>query len=337
MVAAQIACGPHRVMPSMTGHRLPVALSLVAAVVAAAVLAASCGGSGANSDVEFPKVITLGKGNLFPSIVNHVLGVGQNRVSIALADRDDRKVLDASLHVRFYDLNDDRQVLKSQADARFVPIELAYIDEASGDVRTEVGPDGVYVVNVTFDEPGDWGMAVTVTRNGKTEKPIPFRFNVLDHTPEPAVGDPAPPSRQLTLADVPDVSDIDSSSPPRPSMHDITVADALATHEPVVVAFATPAFCESRTCAPVMDTIMDPLAAKYGGRAIFIHIEPYDLEQLRASGVQIPVTATGEWRIQDEPWVFVIGRDGRIAAKFEGITALDEVDTALRAALSASP
>ncbi|TAK65703.1 MAG: hypothetical protein EPO22_04490 [Dehalococcoidia bacterium] len=318
-------------------RRLHRALAFAVAAFIVATLLGACGGSGANGDVEFPKVITLGKGDIFPSIVNHALGVGPNRVSIGLTDRDDRKILDATLHVRFYLLNNDQQVLKSESDARFVPAELSYIDEGAGNARTPVGRDGVYVVNTTFDEAGDWGMLVTVTRNGKTEKPIPFRFNVLDHTPEPGIGDIAPPSRQATLAGVSDITDIDTSSPPRPSMHNITVADALAANQPVVVAFATPAFCESRTCEPVMETIMDPLSAKYAGRATFIHIEPYDLKQLREANVQIPVPATQEWRLQDEPWVFIVDRSGRIAAKFEGITALDEVEAALQAALAASP
>jgi hypothetical protein len=120
-------------------------------------------------------------------------------------------------------------------------------------------------------------------------------------------------------------------------MHNITVADALSARQPIVLAFATPAFCQSRICEPVMETIMDPLSAKYAGRATFIHIEPYVLPELRASNVRVPVPATQEWRLLDEPWVFVIDHAGRVAAKFEGITALDEVDAALQAALAPVP
>jgi hypothetical protein len=103
---------------------------------------------------------------------------------------------------------------------------------------------------------------------------------------------------------------------------------------PLVVAFATPAYCRSRTCAPVMDTIMDPLYERYQDRATFIHIEPYELRDLRAGFVQNPVPATREWGVQTEPWVFVVGSDGRIVAKFEGPAALDEVESALEQALA---
>jgi hypothetical protein len=321
-------------LAALLEHRVSLLVTTVALV--AATLVSACGGSNASGGVEFPTVVTLGKGDYFPSIVNHSLGVGPNRVSISLTDRSDQKVFDAVIHVQFYDLNGDKPVMKSESDARFFPVELSYIDEQA-EASTPAGRDGVYVVNTDFDEVGQWGMAVTLTRNGKTEKPIPFRFQVLSHTPEPAIGDPAPPSRQATLQDVSDISEIDSSYPPRPSMHNMTVADALATHVPIVLAFATPAFCQTRICAPVMDTVMDPLAAQYAGRVNFIHIEPYDLKDLRASNVQVPVPATQEWRIQDEPWVFVIDRSGHIAAKFEGIAAFDEVDAAVQHALSNPP
>jgi hypothetical protein len=116
-------------------------------------------------------------------------------------------------------------------------------------------------------------------------------------------------------------------------MHDITIAAALERDKPVVVAFATPAYCRTRMCAPVMDTIMDPLYERYHDRATFIHVEPYVLRDLRAGFVQNPVPATREWGIQSEPWVFVVGRDGRIAGKYQGPIALDEVESVLQRAL----
>jgi hypothetical protein len=84
-----------------------------------------------------------------------------------------------------------------------------------------------------------------------------------------------------------------------------------------------------------MDLVMDPLLARYGDKAIFIHIEPYELGPLRQSNVQQPVRATQEWRLRSEPWVFVVGRDGRIAGKFEGIMAVDEVEQVLQQAIAA--
>jgi hypothetical protein len=190
------------------------------------------------------------------------------------------------------------------------------------------------VTKVSFERAGPWGVEVSVTRDGEELEPVPFRFNVLEKTREPAIGEAAPPSVQAVASDVEDIAQIDSSYPARPQMHDTTVADALTLGRAIVIAFATPAFCESRICAPVMDTIMDPLYEKYADEATFIHIEPYDLAPLRTGAGRVPIEATAEWGLRTEPWVFVVDRQGRIAAKFEGIVALDEVEEALTAALA---
>jgi hypothetical protein len=309
------------------------ALALLAAALTGFALIACGGGSSGTAAVSFPTVVTLGDCDVCPQINNTSLDVGDNRVSMALTDKNDNLVLDAQVHLRFYDLNGATPVLQSESDARFVPVTLAYVDPQSGNHKTTSGDSGVYVTHATFGREGDWGVEVTVTRGGKMLKPIPYRFTVLDHSTEPAVGDPAPASQQQTLATAATIEDIDTSYPPRSAMHNITVADALKTGKPLVVAFATPAFCQTRTCAPVMDTVMDPLYATYGDEAIFIHIEPYELGPLRQSNVQQPVRATLEWRLRSEPWVFVVGRDGRIAGKFEGIMAVDEVEAVLQKAI----
>jgi hypothetical protein len=305
----------------------------VLVVMLSTLLIGACGGSSGGDDDDFPKVITLGAGEFFPSITNQALGVGDNRVSIGLMDRDDNRVLDAGVHVRFFELNGDKPRFLSEADARFIPVELSYVDEQSRGEKTVTGSDGYYVVHANFDAPGHWGAKIIVTRDGRTAKPLTFRFNVLDDTPEPGPGDAAPPSRQVTLDVAGSIEDIDTSFPPRPDMHRLTVAEALASGRPAVIAFATPAFCESRTCAPVMETVMDPLYAKYHDRAAFIHIEPYELPQLRQANQKEPVPAMREWRLQSEPWVFVVDGAGRIAAKFQGIMAEDEVEAALVAML----
>jgi len=293
---------------------------------------AACGGSSGQDDL-FPDVITLGEGDISAQITNSTLAVGENRFSLGLLDKDNSPLLGAQVHLRFFDLNGEEPVMRSEADARFIPVELSFIDEQSEKERRVVGSNGVYVAAVSFDRAGRWGVEVRATLAGKKLDRVPFRFDVLEETPEPALGDAAPASRQFTLADVADISEIDSSYPPRPHMHDGTVSDALAGGRPLVIAFATPAFCESRTCGPVMDTVMDPLYEKHKDEAVFIHIEPYQLRELREGAGEIPVEATTEWGIQTEPWIFVVGRDGKVAAKFEGIVALDEVETALAEAL----
>ncbi len=312
-----------------------VSRPLAPTVVVVFVLAlAACGDSG--EDVpDFPTVISLGEGDLFPSIINSSLAVGDNRVVMQLINKDDELVLDAGMDVGYYNLNGEAPVLESEAEARLISTELNFIDENSDFERTVTGMGGVYVTHATFDEPGDWGAEITIYSDGETTV-IPYRFTVRDDTEEPGVGDPAPPSLQATTATEP-IEEIDTSAPFREAMHAMTVADALQTGKPVIITFATPAFCTSRTCGPILDLVVDPLFYAYGDDVVFVHIEPYVLRDLRQTNVQNPVPAVLEWRLRSEPWVFVVDQEGDIAAKFEGIAAHDEVESVLRELLDLPP
>ena len=305
---------------------------LLLAVIGLVTFVAACSSGGDRA--SFPTVVSLGGDQeVFASMRNSSLGVGQNRVEVGLTDRDDAPVLDAQVHVRFYDLTGAKQRFVSESDARYVPVQLSF-DDATSKAKTPAGQDAVYVSSMRFDRAGPWGAQIAVQRGGRKLKPFTFTFTVLDRTPEPQVGEPAPPSRQAIASQVADIEEIDSSYPLRPQMHTITLADALVSGKPLLVAFATPAFCESRTCGPVMDTVMDPLYERYKNDAIFIHIEPYALPELRDTNLRDAVPAMREWNLRGEPWLFVVGRNGRVLGKYEGIVATDEVEADLQRAIS---
>jgi hypothetical protein len=302
---------------------------LIVALAALGIATSACGGSSNPSGGQLPDATPQGSGDISPILTDHTLAVGENRFSLMLVDQEDTPLLGTDVHLRFFDLTGDEPVLKSQSSARFIASELSYVDEQTGEETRLESSVGVYVTGVNFDVPGRWGVDISVTTDSTQVQLIPLEFDVLEESPEPAVGDPAPASRQFTLADVADIAEIDSSFEPRPHMHDITIADALAAGKPVVVAFATPAFCESRTCGPAMKMVMDPLYEKYQGQAVFIHVEPYGLKELREGTGRIPVEAADEWNLETQPWVFVIDAQGRVAGKFEGIIAMDEVEDVL--------
>ena len=142
---------------------------------------------------------------------------------------------------------------------------------------------------------------------------------------EPAVGEPAPATRQRTLADGVGIDELSTAQPPNPQMHRLTIADALELAQPLVVTFATPAFCQTRFCGPVLERVVTPLAERYEGRASFVHIEPFDLARLRDEGAIAPVPAMEEWGLSTEPWVFVVDAQGLVAAKFEGVVSQQEI------------
>ena len=147
----------------------------------------------------------------------------------------------------------------------------------------------------------------------------------------PAVGDKAIASRTPTLASAHgDVASLTTANPPDLSLLRYSVADSLAVHAPFVLAFATPKFCTSRTCGPEVD-VVQAVQKRFSGSGIrFIHVEIYQ-DNNPAAGFNRWVK---EWRLPSEPFVFLVGRDGRIKARFEGSVSTAELAAAVRADLT---
>ena len=57
----------------------------------------------------------------------------------------------------------------------------------------------------------------------------------------------------------------------------------------------------------------------------FIHIEPFDLSSLLNSGDFLLSAPAKTWNLPSEPWIIVIGHDGKVVAKFEGIVGTTEL------------
>jgi len=124
------------------------------------------------------------------------------------------------------------------------------------------------------------------------------------------------------------VRQIDTSDPPDPRLHQVRIADAIAQGKPQVIVFATPKFCTSRICGPVVDVVRT-LLPTYGARVVFTHQEIW---QDAAAHKFSPTVA--EWGLQTEPWIFVVDGQGIIRAKFEGPTTAREIEAALQPILA---
>ncbi len=139
------------------------------------------------------------------------------------------------------------------------------------------------------------------------------------------LGERAPASANPTVATRP-AREITTARPPDTALLQHTVADSLEQRLPFVVAFATPAFCRSRTCGPTVQ-VVEQVRRRYKGRGIrFIHVEIYE-NNLPGNGVNPWVR---EWKLPSEPWVFVVGRDGRVRDRFEGAVSVNELDASVR-------
>jgi hypothetical protein len=192
---------------------------------------------------------------------------------------------------------------------------------------------GVYGAQTTFDKAGFWEVEVTATVEGKEQKGK-GAFAVNEKHAVPAPGDQALATETLTLTtpDVPRAA-IDSRGGsgeiPDPDLHRTTIAASLAAKRPVVAVFATPVYCTSRFCGPVTDMV-DELAHQYADRADFVHVEIWREFQTKTVN-----KSAADWVLRgdqiNEPWVFVIGADGRIAARFDNVVTKGELEPLIRA------
>ena len=192
------------------------------------------------------------------------------------------------------------------------------------------GSDAIMVAAaVPLPAAGIWNAVVTLTADGKAETAT-NAFTVLSKEATPAVGDAAPAARTPTLQDVGgNAAKISSAGPADTALLQDSVPDLLAAHRPFVVAFATPKFCTSRICGPIVKIVENVQQAMQGTPMAFVHAEIY--KQLDPTKGTAPWVDA--WRLPTEPWVFVVDARGRITAKFEGAVTEQELETAARAAL----
>jgi hypothetical protein len=184
---------------------------------------------------------------------------------------------------------------------------------------------GIYLIRHTFEQEGTWWVSLRPSGYGSTP---PAAFMVTSSDPVPGPGDPAPVVTTRTLNDHP-IEEISSDDDPDPAFYQLSVDQALAEGKPLVVVFATPAFCVSQTCGPMLDQVK-AAAADHPG-ANYIHVEIYRNLDAASTEDLVIDPAVSAWGLPSEPWVFVIDAGGRVAARFEGAMLLSELERALAA------
>ena len=240
------------------------------------------------------------------------IGVGEQRVMFGLIDQETNEYLASPDITATVTLRDENGAPIETYDTEFMwTVE---------DVR------GLYVAQIVIPEAATY--QVTLNAEGfSTAGPMG-----LVAVEDPGVverGDQAPNSETRTSADHPDLAEISSDPDLDPAMYEVSVADALTGGEPAVIVFATPGFCASATCGPLLDQVKG-LRESYPG-VRFIHIEIYEDLQVTDQSELTPVPAVTEWGLPSEPWVFVVDDSGTVTASFEGAARDEELSAAIAA------
>lgn len=196
------------------------------------------------------------------------------------------------------------------------------------------GTRGSYVTYADLDREGAWVLRVRVPRPDGTVAAVKFEATVARETKAPGIGVPAPRTASPTLAETGSLAKLTTAGEPDPALYRLSIADAVASGRPTVVAFTSPAFCTTPLCGPQVE-VLSGLNTTYGERVNFIHVDLYDapdeikgdLSRARRS------PAVKEWRLETDEWTFVIDRHGLIAGRYESFAGEPELAGLLDALL----
>ena len=170
-------------------------------------------------------------------------------------------------------------------------------------------PLGLYVAEIDVTQAGPtWLVAVTSdNRAGAAQVSVA----------EPAQSQVAAPGSNAVVVatatkDAPgELAELCTRQPPC-GMHEVSLDDALSRGRPVMLTFATPAYCQTAVCGPSVDVVERVRTSGDFGDVAWIHVEIYSDE---GKTLAQPVN---EWALPSEPWLFAISRDGKISGRGDG-------------------
>ena len=298
-----------------------------ALVALSCLLAVGCGGSDQSTSTAPGTDATLEElwrmpGDdvaVIPGTQNHE--PGDVRVSFVVVDAENAVVALPTARVWVADSLDAAPFLETEA-------KLERIGVPGGD---EADATHIYVATLPLTRPGKFWL-LAEPEGGKEKVQAIGNVTVVKDDPPPDVGDPAIASDTPTLSSTGgNTSLLTTRTPPDENLLRHSIAESLAANVPFVVTFATPKFCSSRTCGPVVDVVEEVSRRLEGENVRFIHVEVFQ-DNDPAKGFNRWMQ---EWKLPTEPWTFLVDADGTIAARFEGTVSVNELEQAVREKLLA--
>jgi hypothetical protein len=291
-----------------------------------------------------------GKAELVVSPAALVFDKGENRYPFGVFELDRTQISDAEVALYLAKTpapepgaksksGNKGPAAKAQAQALDQPafgpfpasIESLVTQPAFRAQTTSDDPDAasvVYSTEIDFPSDGEWRIAALIKEDGEIRgtllngSAVVGEFNGI-----PKPGQKAPKIHTPTPEDVGgDLAQITTRIPPD-TQNKVDYADALGK-EPIVLLFATPQFCQSRVCGPVVD-VAEQVKEEYGDKAAFIHMEIFN-ENDPGKGVRPQVRA---FNLPSEPWLFTIDRQGTVSSVIEGAFGLELLTSAVKKAV----
>lgn len=260
--------------------------TFLAGTTAASLLAACSGGS--SGDAATDDAGSDGEFALIQRYPPDVLVPGEIRLPFSLS-KDAEFVVDGP----------------DSLGAQIVDIDGAPVGDRINAVRRDVTPAPYYAFSAQIDAPGIYAIIVDDGPSAGAN------FQVLEEVTIPAPGDTLPGFDTPTVAD-PGTVDPLCTRQPACDLHSISLTEALASGGPVAYFVGTPALCATGSCTPALEAVLE--VRPDFPDVTFVHAEVYtDL-----SGTEL-APAVLELALQFEPTIFLVGGDGVIVDRIDGL------------------
>ena len=209
----------------------------------------------------------------------------------------------------------------------------AEVDDADGNplglslstVRRDLESGAYYSFRVPIETPGIYYLLV----EGGPEGGAAFQVMEPGSVAVPTPGTAMPPFDTPTLEDARGVDPLCTRTPEPCPFHDVTLTEALVSSKPVVYLVGTPAFCQTGTCAPALESMI-AVQDRFGETFDWVHAEVYT-----DNTATIPADAVTAANLSFEPALFVIAADGTVIERIDAVWDETELVEVLERAESA--
>lgn len=172
-------------------------------------------------------------------------------------------------------------------------------------------PRAYLPVSFTFPEPGRYDL--TATYDGS---PMSSTVEVVDRTRvgPPVVGQALPPVDSPTTERTLEVDPLCSRLKGPCPLHSVNLRDAVTQGRPIVLVIATPAYCSSDVCSPLLELVLEQTAGR--DDLVVSHQEVYKNPKGQRDLNDAQLAPVPEaYRLRFEPVLYVTDRTGTIVAR----------------------
>lgn len=141
----------------------------------------------------------------------------------------------------------------------------------------------------------------------------------------PLVGSQLPGFDTPTVDDHRGVEPVCTRTPEPCEFHNITLNEALALQKPIAYLVGTPAHCQTGTCAPALESLIN-VKKSIGDAMTFLHTEIYT--DNKATTVAPAVVAL---KMEYEPAIYITDASGKILERFDAVFDAEEISSTITA------